>query len=38
MTPEALVKGWNKALKRILTTVEEDLNQIDLKTVIPRNR
>ncbi len=29
--PEALVKGWNEALQQILTDLEEDLREVDLK-------
>ncbi len=30
-SPEALVQGWNKALRQILTDFEGDLREVDLK-------
>jgi len=30
-SPESLVKGWNEALRQILTDLEEDLRQVDIK-------
>ena len=30
-SPESLVKGWNEALRQILTDLEENLRQVDIK-------
>lgn len=30
-SPESLVKGWNKALRQILTDLEENLRQVDIQ-------
>jgi uncharacterized lipoprotein YmbA len=32
-SPEALINGWNEALQRILTSLERDLRQVDLRTI-----
>ncbi|HEX9878644.1 MAG TPA: ABC-type transport auxiliary lipoprotein family protein [Candidatus Binatia bacterium] len=34
-SPEALVQGWNDALRRILTSLENDLRGIDLAATVP---
>ncbi len=30
-SPESLVKGWNEALKQILTELEDDMRKADLR-------